>query len=108
MVVENVCLLVRLGPVSYRLPEYSWDGSSDKLKESLIGLMATYCLAESSFGGVTAQLEVFERVGLAYTAAVSDMQRHGFLKRPTTKKDFENKEVRSGANIISCFGPTHT
>ena len=58
--------------------EYSWDGSSDELKESLIGLMATNCLAESSFGGVTAQLEVFGRLKLTHAAAVSDMQRNGF------------------------------
>ena len=61
--------------------------------------MATNCLAESSFGGVTAQLKVFGRLGLSHGAAVNDMQRNGFLKRPTTKKDFENKEVRSNANI---------
>ena len=84
------------------------DGSSDELKESLIGMMATNCLAESSFGGVTAQLEVFGRVGLAHAAAVSDMQRNGFLKRPTTKKDFENKEVRGSATIISCFDHART
>ena len=83
--------------------EYSWDGSSDELKEALVGMMATNCLAESSFGGVTAQLEVFGRVGLSHASAVSDMQRNGFLKRPITKKDFENKEVRCSANIIACF-----
>ena len=65
--------------------------------------MVTNCLAESSFGDVTAQLEVVGRVGLSHAAAVSNMQRNGFLKRPTTKKDFENKEMRSDANIISCF-----
>ena len=81
--------------------EYSWDGSSDELKESMIGMMAVNDLAESSFGGVTAQLEVFGRVGLAHAAGVSDMQRNGFIKRPTTKKDIENKEVRSGTTINS-------
>ena len=86
---------------------HSWDGSSDELKESLIGMMAGNNLAESAFGGVTAQLEVFGRLGLSHGAAVSDMQRNGFLKRPTTKKDFENKEVRSDANIISCLDPVH-
>ena len=87
--------------------EYSRDASSDKLEESLIGLMATNFLAESSFEGVTAQLEVFGRVGLAHATAVSDMQRNGVLKCPRTKKDFENKEVRSDANIISCLDPVH-
>ena len=88
--------------------EYSSDGSSDKLKESLIGLMATNFLAESSFGGITTQLEVFGRLGLSHAAAVSDMQRNGVLKRPTTKKNFEKKEARRGANMISCVDPAHT
>ena len=82
---------------------HSWDGSSDELKESFIGMMAGNNLAESAFGGVTAQLEVFGRVGLANAVAVSDIQKNGFLSRPITKKDIENKEVRSGATIISCF-----
>ena len=86
--------------------EYSWDGSSDELKEALVGMMATNCLAESSFGGLTAQLEVFGRAGLPHASPVSDMQSNGFLKRPTTKKDFENKEVRFSANIITCFEHT--
>ena len=75
--------------------DYSWEGSSDELKESLIGMMAVNDLAESAFGGVTAQLEVFGRAGLAHLAVVSDMQRNGFLERPVTKKDIENKEVRT-------------
>ena len=69
--------------------------------------MTTNAQAESSFGGVTAQLKVFHQVGLSHAAAVSDMQRNWFLKCPTTKKYFENKEVRSNANIISCFDPVH-
>ena len=58
-------------------------------------------------GGVTPQLNVFGRIRLTQAAAVSDVQRNDFLKRPTTKKDFENKEVRSNANIISCLDPVH-
>ena len=59
---------------------YSWDVASDELKKSLFGLMAVNDLAESVFGGLTAQLEVFGRIGLANSAAVSDMQRNGYLK----------------------------
>ena len=68
---------------------YSWDVASDELKKSLFGLMAVNDLAESAFGGLMAQLEVFGRTGLANTAAVSDMQRNGYLKRP----NLENNEV---------------
>ena len=52
---------------------YSWDVASDELKKSLFGLMAVSNLAESAFGGLTAQFEVFGRIGLAKTAAVSNM-----------------------------------
>ena len=56
---------------------YSWDVASDELKKSLFGLMDVNNLAESEFGGLTAQFEVFGRIGLANAAAVSDMQRGG-------------------------------
>ena len=49
--------------------------------------------------------ECYGQVGLSHSVAVSGMQRNWFLKRPTTKKEFENKEVRSDANIISCLDP---
>ena len=39
--------------------EYPWDGLSDDLKDSFIGFIAVIDLAESSFSGVTAQLQVF-------------------------------------------------
>ena len=45
--------------------------------------------AESAFGGLTAQLEVFGRIYLANAAAVSTMQRNGYLKWP----NLENNEV---------------
>ena len=55
--------------------------------------MAVNDLFESSFGCMTAQLELFERIGLAHAAAVSNMQQNGLLDRPTTKKDMENNTV---------------
>ena len=54
--------------------------ASDELKKSLFGLMVVNNLAESAFGGLTAQLEVFVRIGLANSAAASDTQRNGYLK----------------------------
>ena len=51
--------------------------------------MAVKNLAESAFGGLTAQLEVFGRIGHTNAAAVSDMQQNGYLKRP----NLENNEV---------------
>ena len=46
-------------------------------------------LAESAFGGLTARLEVFGRIGLVNATEVSNMQRNGYLKRP----NMENNEV---------------
>ena len=43
---------------------YSWYVASDELKKSLFGMMAVNDLAKSAFGGLTAQLEVFGRIGL--------------------------------------------
>ena len=51
--------------------------------------MAVNDLAESAFRGLTAQLEVFGKIGLANAAAVSNMQRNGYLKQP----NLENNEV---------------
>ena len=39
--------------------EYSWDGSSDDLKEAFLGFMSVNDLADISFAVVTAQLQVF-------------------------------------------------
>ena len=56
---------------------YSWDVASDELRKSFFGLMAVNDLAESAFGGLTAQLELFGRIGLTNALAVSDMQGNG-------------------------------
>ncbi len=53
-------------------------------------MVAVNDLAESSFAGVTAQVQVFGRIGMANAAAVSDMARNGFLHRPTTRKEIES------------------
>ena len=44
--------------------------------------MAVNDLVESAFRGLTAQLKLFGRIGLANAAAVSDMQRNAYLKWP--------------------------
>ena len=51
--------------------------------------MAVNDLTENEFGGLTEQLKVFGMIGLANAAAVSNMQRNGYLKRP----NLENNEV---------------
>ena len=102
-ILENLALVVAerwieelLDPtkVTYMLMSesggaHSWDMASDELKKSLFGLMAVNNLAESVFEGLTAQLEVFERIGLANAAEVSDMQRNAYLNWP----NLESNEV---------------
>ena len=73
--------------------EYSWDGLSDDLKGALFGFMAVNDLAESSFDGVTAQLQVFGRIGMASADDISHMARNCFLDLPTTNKDMSDKKT---------------
>ena len=48
-------------------------------------------LAESSFASVTAQLQVFGRIGMASAATISDMASNCFLDEPTTNKEMSEK-----------------
>ena len=59
--------------------EYSLYGSSYHLKEALIGFIAVNDLAEGSFAGVTAQLQVFGEIGMTSAAAIYNMASNGFL-----------------------------
>jgi len=70
--------------------EYSYDHSSAELKEALFGMTAVNDLAESSFAGVTAQVQVYGRIGMANAAAISDMARNGFMHRPTTAEEMRS------------------
>ena len=51
----------------------------------MMGKMATNDLAESSFGGVTNQLQKYSRVNITSAAAVSDMQKNNYLTRDKKK-----------------------
>ena len=56
----------------------------------MLGKMVTNDLAESSFAGVTAQVQTYGRIDMCSAATVSDMARNGFFARPTTKKNIGN------------------
>ena len=71
---------------------FSYDHCSEEEKEAMLGKMATNDLAESSFAGVTAQVEYYGRIGMHSAAATSDMARNKFMDRPLTKKDMEKNE----------------
>jgi hypothetical protein len=67
--------------------DYCWSHCSDEVKTALMGKMAVNDRAESSFAGVTAQIQDYGWIGLANSAAISDMGRNGFLNRPLTKTE---------------------
>ena len=71
---------------------FSYDHCPADIKKAMIGMMAVNDLAESSFAGVTAQVQCYGRIGMHAAAAVSDMQRNDFLSRPTSKKSISNNE----------------
>ena len=64
--------------MSYLKGEMSWDICSDEVKQALLGEMAVNDLAESSFAGVTAMIQVYGRIDLNAAAAISDMNRNVF------------------------------
>ena len=59
----------------------------------MLGFMDVNDLAESSFAGVTSQLQVFGRIGMVSAATISDMARNGLLDRPTTNKKMSYKKT---------------
>ena len=54
--------------------------------------MAMNNLAESSFAGVTVQLQVFGRIVVASADAIIDMARYGFFYRPTMNKEMSDNK----------------
>lgn len=71
---------------------YSFEHCPEEVKEAMMGMMAVNDLAESSFAGVTAQVQCYGRIGMHAAAAVSDMSRNKFLSRPTTNNEISNNK----------------
>ena len=67
--------------------EYCWDVLPGDLREALLDFMDVNGLVESSFTGVTAQLQVFGWIGMTSAAAISNTARNGFLDQVTTNKE---------------------
>ena len=72
--------------------EFSYEHCPDSVKEKMLGKMASNDLAESSFAGLTAQIQCYGRIGMCNAAAVSDTSRNGFLSRATTKKEINEQK----------------
>jgi len=79
---------------------FSYDHCPDDEKKAMIGRYASNDLAESSFAGVTAQIQCYGRIGLCAAAAVSDCNRNGFLHRGTIKKQIKRKSSKNTNKII--------
>jgi hypothetical protein len=69
--------------------DFSYDHCSNEEKNAMMGKMAVNDLAKSSFAGVTAQLQVYGRVGMHSAAAVSDIERNRFLDCQSYRKKEE-------------------
>ena len=55
--------------------------------------MASNNLAESSFAGLTAQIQCYGHIGMCNAATDSDTLRNGFLSRPTTRKEINKQKI---------------
>ena len=51
--------------------------------------MVTNDITESSFAGVTSQVQTYVQIGMCNAAAISDISRNGNLSLPTTNKDLK-------------------
>ncbi len=60
--------------------EYSWNHCGEEKKKALLGNTATNDKAESTLGGMTANIQRFGRIALSSAGAVSDMKRNAFLQ----------------------------
>ena len=72
--------------------DYCWSHCSDEVKTALMEKMAVNDRAENSFAGVTARIQDYGWIGLANSAAISDMGRNGFLDHPLTKTDLKGQK----------------
>ena len=63
---------------------FSYNHCPESIKQDMIGKMATNDPAESSFAGVTSQIQKYSRISIAGAAAISDMQRNKFFSRVDT------------------------
>ena len=72
-----------------------WDHSPPELKKALEGMVAVNGISESSFAGLTSQVEVLGRIGVDNAVKVSDVNYNGFLHHPPVNKK-KKVEVKHG------------
>ena len=83
--------------------QFSYEHCPDGIKMDMLGKMATNDCAESSFAGVTNQLQQFSRISIPAAAAVNDMKRNQFLNRNRNKGLFHGfpDEIQSALMIVA-------
>ena len=77
--------------LSISVSEFSYDHCPEDIKKSMLGKMASNDLAESSFAGVTAQVQCYVRIGMSAEASVSDVGRNGFQSRGGIKRPIDRE-----------------
>ena len=75
--------------LSFSGTEYSWEHLPETTKKSVLGKILTNDLSEISFAGVTFQVQIYGRIGMCNSEAISEISRNGYLSCPTTKKDLK-------------------
>ena len=77
-------------------------------KRAMLGQWASNDLAESSFAGVTAQIQCYGRIGMSNAATVSDVARNEFMNRGGKKKQINcattstKKKPKDKKQIMAC------
>ena len=61
--------------------EYSWNGCGEARKKALLGKKATNDEAESALGGMTSNIQRYERINISCAGAIRDAKRNKFLQR---------------------------
>ena len=74
--------------------EFSYKNCPEEVKKSMLGKMEYNDFSESSFAGVTAQVQCYVRIGMSAAAAVSDFGRNGFLSRGGIKSPIDRETTR--------------
>ena len=69
---------------------FSYNHCPEDIKNKMIGKMATNDLAESSFGGLTSQIQKYSRIGIPGAAAITDAKRNKFFDRRGKTGIFHN------------------
>ena len=72
--------------------EFLWEHFPQNVKKAMFSKMVSNNHAESSFAGVTAQVQCYSQIDMCNSSSVSDTARNGLLDIPTTKNQMEGHQ----------------